>query len=322
MCWYGLYRVMKFHPVLQAKYRQWLELSPWTNRLPLPLGPVMFVWQDAVLIAAVTALGSMRYATAPLAPFTAFATTYAVAACVPLLQLKRVAECVAIVVLLPLMIPYTHATNVRFDIAGACFLIAQFGMWRTLAKFRWPRETTKPSSGWLGFPMNMLGPIDSMNRVPVGAGLGMALIIGWWVAVIGLAVPELSESRSAATVHDICWIWAVLCALVRMLIYCATYLPPTSLWGAIRTGRLIIPRYHYILISPALVAASGWVVPGALAALAVPAPILLAISLTVTLALALELGPTFDHWRLTGAYRMHSKAQRQQRRPGQLCEAA
>jgi hypothetical protein len=70
------------------------------------------------------------------------------------------------------------------------------------------------------------------------------------------------------------------------------------------------------------VAASGWVVPGALAALAVPAPILLAISLTVTLALALELGPTFDHWRLTGAYRMHSKAQRQQRRPGQLCEAA
>src|SRR2546430_2449077 len=71
MCWYGLYRVMKFHPVVQAKYRQWLELSPWTNRLPLPLGPVMFVWQDAVLIGAVTALASMRYGIAPLAPLTA-----------------------------------------------------------------------------------------------------------------------------------------------------------------------------------------------------------------------------------------------------------
>src|SRR4051794_3175520 len=55
MGWYGAYRALKFHPVVHSKYRQWLELSPWTNRLPLPLGPVMFVWQDALLIAAVSA---------------------------------------------------------------------------------------------------------------------------------------------------------------------------------------------------------------------------------------------------------------------------
>ena len=39
ICYYGVQRVLRYHPVHRPSYRQWLELSPWTHHLRLPLGP-------------------------------------------------------------------------------------------------------------------------------------------------------------------------------------------------------------------------------------------------------------------------------------------
>src|SRR4051812_16452009 len=278
MGWYGAYRALKFHPVVHSKYRQWLELSPWTNRLPLPLGPVMFGWQDALLIAAVSALASLRYGVAPLMPFTAFATIYAVFACLPLLMLKRGAECIAIVVLLPLMILFGHRGNMRFDVAGVCFMIAQIGMWQTLAKFPWPRETPKPPTDWLGFPVNKLGPIASVHRIEPGVGTGFALIIGWWIAAITLTVPEMSAPGMVNSIRGVCIIAAGLMALIRFGLYCGTYGSPITLWGRIWTGRWLIPNYDYVLIAPLIVACSGVVLPQIGLWLGLSNPLILATS--------------------------------------------
>ncbi|OYW17107.1 MAG: hypothetical protein B7Z55_13195, partial [Planctomycetales bacterium 12-60-4] len=49
---YGAHRVLTFHPANDPDYRQWLECSPWTPRMPLPMGPVHLVLQDFVILAA------------------------------------------------------------------------------------------------------------------------------------------------------------------------------------------------------------------------------------------------------------------------------
>src|SRR6266487_2602254 len=55
---YALYRLWRFHPACNQPYAAWLKLSPWTADKPLPLGPIHLVWQDAVVVGALTALAT------------------------------------------------------------------------------------------------------------------------------------------------------------------------------------------------------------------------------------------------------------------------
>ena len=56
---YGIYRVVKFHPDTNQRYRDWLATTPWTYGKPLPLGPLRLVWEDAVIIACLIGVAIM-----------------------------------------------------------------------------------------------------------------------------------------------------------------------------------------------------------------------------------------------------------------------
>src|SRR5262245_8847594 len=45
-----LMRVPARHPAGNKQYRRWLETSPWSDRLPPPLGPATPAWKDALLM--------------------------------------------------------------------------------------------------------------------------------------------------------------------------------------------------------------------------------------------------------------------------------
>ncbi|HET6880701.1 MAG TPA: hypothetical protein VFI31_11130, partial [Pirellulales bacterium] len=44
----GVQRVWEFHPLFHEDYRNWLRLTPWTSRSPLPVGPIHLLPQDAL----------------------------------------------------------------------------------------------------------------------------------------------------------------------------------------------------------------------------------------------------------------------------------
>ena len=73
---FGVYRVFRFHPVFCGDYHDWLRLSPWNLRKPLPLGPVHLTPQDGLLLALLTILQldapALPLATLPLTFFTAY----------------------------------------------------------------------------------------------------------------------------------------------------------------------------------------------------------------------------------------------------------
>src|ERR1043166_456619 len=51
---YALFRLGRFHPACNHGYAAWLKSSPWTPDKPLPFGPLHLVWQDFVVISAIT----------------------------------------------------------------------------------------------------------------------------------------------------------------------------------------------------------------------------------------------------------------------------
>ena len=254
MCFYGAQRIFRFHPIFRPRYRQWLELSPWNHRLPLPLGPVLLSWQDVLMVGAVSYAAAARYRVHPFVTVAGFATAYSIAACLPMAACKRRAEPLAIIVLLPLMILDWDHLAARLIVAASCFLLAQVGLRRTLVDFPWPRAVATAKTEWLGFPVNRLGPIATANRVPPGMGVLVALLIGWWTAAMFLRIPDLALRRALVTTVNACMAIAGGLGLMRVAIYCGYYRWPLGLFGRLRTGRLIIPRFDYVFISPLVVA--------------------------------------------------------------------
>ena len=53
---YAFHRLWRFHPACNQAYAAWLKSTPWTANKPLPLGPVHWVWQDAVVLGTLTAI--------------------------------------------------------------------------------------------------------------------------------------------------------------------------------------------------------------------------------------------------------------------------
>ena len=56
---HGISRVIGFHPIWQTDYRIWLESAPWTNRKPLPLGPVELRWEDGLILGPIILLSAI-----------------------------------------------------------------------------------------------------------------------------------------------------------------------------------------------------------------------------------------------------------------------
>ncbi len=316
---YAAYRVFGFHPLFQLEYQDWLRSSPWTFEKPLPFGPVQIVPQDLLVVGIMTAFSLLHVEATPfIIPATFLITYVSSIACVALiLGMFRKAYLIAFglgVVVYYHNIPWLSAV-VLLGLYGVAWQVIE----ESLRKFRnWDEEwlgersflkfniKDAPQRKNLGWPHDLMAPVKLSDSLAQTTVVAVALLAGWWSFVL-LDVLNDEVYRLPNQGNPTPLLVGVACylAVFRLFAYCGNYASPISLPGRIFTGRLIIPRYDYVFIAPAmallitpllLLAAYYWewnydyVVP----------------FIVFVQFYCLGQGPSFDTWKLTGHHRIRA----------------
>lgn len=321
---HGLLRALLFHPVFRPGYRSWLELTPWTSRKPLPLGPVELVWEDGMFLAPLILICNTL--PLPLAPqlLCAFLLAHLLAVDLSLWFTRSRGFAYATAFGLGLAVWTWREPITCLVVLAATYAMAYEGLRRALARFPWhPRGEARPMRSFLlkeFFGANLMEAFGA-NRDPCGwphdrmmgdvihcpgvrradAFLGTALACWWFYALVSLLTePAAREGISAGA-----FALAVLVSYVgRMSAYIQAYVPPLTLWARIRTNRWIIPNYDRVFIAPACPPLAALAVVVLLGACGVPAPARYTVAGGTAILAALITPPRLREWRLTGGHRI------------------
>jgi hypothetical protein len=153
----------------------------------------------------------------------------------------------------------------------------------------------------LGWPFLWLSPKIECNSVSTSTSFFVSTLIGWWIycAIIGFEVP----SSPAAIL-----LFAAVAALVRFAIYCSGLGPSFNLWGRLASGRIIVPGFDQVAVTP-LIALALTIAGGV--AIRHSGSWYPATSACVVGLLCFALlagGPTMRKWILTGQHRYRAPA--------------
>jgi hypothetical protein len=313
---YGLGRLCKYHPSWHPAYAKWLEQTPWHAAKPLPLGPVQWEWRDVLPIAAIALLAHFHLGTNPAIPLALMAFSYLVVAAVTLANSKAPAPAVVLAFGLPVMVLLMDRPAHALLAALPLLAVAALGVRQSMARFPWKAEeaptglptTQSLRSESLGWPLDRIAPKPMAESVSQGAGWLFGALIGWWLFVLltrfGLGDDATSQSFAFEPIYRALVIAAGALAFLRALRYAMGHRWPISLLSRVLSGRLILPRYDYIVLAPVCVALVGVVTPPVLRAAGLRVEAIAGVTLTLVIAAALNLGPTVRSWSLTGAYHM------------------
>lgn len=309
---YGAFRVLGFHPFYRPEYRAWLELTPWTHRRPLPVGPVSIAWEDGVVLSLLCLFATVTPGGEPLRLLILF--LFAFLACLtPALAWTGARACgYGLAFGLGLVLHLWPDPLAALLTVTLLALVAHLALWRSLRRFPWPLDWQKKAvaattGGQLDlksvWPYSQLGPkpIDSPGLGGLDAVL-IGALAGWWLYV-GPGFVVGPRGRVGLTM-TLCLEFLIFIAPARLLTYVVGYAPPISLWGRLVTRRWIIPGYDVVFVAP-------------LCALLVPAAVFYEMMragfapdvtgpacVALSLALALGMGPSLERWRLTGRHRI------------------
>lgn len=94
-------------------------------------------------------------------------------------------------------------------------------------------------------------------------------------------------------------------AIGRLGIYLnGGHLPPISLWGRLRTGRLIIPKYDAVFLAPLVALLAGFAVFLIGVSLGINPLYFGPVEVIITLMILLIMGPKLKEWQLTAPCRI------------------
>ncbi len=331
---YAVYRVVAFHPLTRVGYARWLRSTPWTRRQPLPLGPIHLVGQDVVIVGAMALLAGIGDRGWEIALFVGqvFTACYLLALGVCLAGTGERGFAYATGFGLGLAVRLWQGAPLSLAAAGATYAVAWVGLRRSMARFPWESESERgtyfpgkqpaliPPDG-LGWPFARLGPrvaatltthdatfLEALRgpRAPAALPTRDAVLLGalggWWVHCAGWLTPVPGERTDWFQMVP----GVVLCLfpLGRLLWYCASYRPPISLWGRIRTGHWVIPGYDRVLVAPLLAWAAGTLLALVLHSVHVGVEVWAPVVIAFVLATVLGVGPGRREWQLTGQHRM------------------
>jgi hypothetical protein len=163
----------------------------------------------------------------------------------------------------------------------------------------------------LKFPSGVLGwPFEALRSEPAGPEapwpklLIGALLVGWLAYAIDYRMAAADQADLSGT-ESVLFTVGVGMALIRMVRYQVGYASPRPIWARLVTGRLIVPGYDYVLLTPLATVIAGT----GLAILAPPVrwiyePVYVGGSIALLILIAVGGGPTLVGWRLTGGHRM------------------
>jgi hypothetical protein len=323
---YAAFRLVRFHPACNRAYAGWLKLSPWTADQPLPAGPVHLVWQDATVVGVLTALAIWHHVPA-LLPVTVFILIYLAGFTLLLVLTRRWGPCLVLGFLWPtLMLPEVAPAlpggpglpAVSILIVIVC--VIWYGHRRSLSAFPW--EFIKISSrsiaqaeiriqglgtpsgagtqSNLGWPYLMLSPKVQPPAISQRTNLALGALAGWWCFCI---IRASDMDPVPAAVLLVCAVFAVM---IRLLVYIIGTAPPFNIWGRIATGRIVVPGFDKVFVTPLAVVV--WAMIGGIIINRSGAwyPVAESVVVAVLWWVLFGGGPTLRSWALTGQVRVRA----------------
>ena len=302
---YAVYRLARFHPFCNRGYRAWLTLTPWTAEKPLPLGPVHLVWQDAIVIGALTAIAGWHAHVNPLLPAGVFGLVYFGGMTLLLNVTSCPASCLLLGFLWPaLMLPAVSGWPMLGLIVVLLAVIwhgyrkslKALPLARRSEKSIWQTELSVDSVSNVGWPYKWLSPKFSFNPVPISTSIFLSILIGWWYycAIVRLQFPPM---------HGLIAVFAALAALIRLVFYCRSITPSCNLWGRLVMGRFIVPGFDQVFLTPLAVVLLAIVGDVVINRSGTWYPEAEACVFALLWFVLLGGGPTYRKWILTGQHR-------------------
>ncbi|HEY2253826.1 MAG TPA: hypothetical protein VGH74_22280 [Planctomycetaceae bacterium] len=316
---YGIGRAFGFHPAFNPDYYKWLTASPWTNRKPLPAGPVHLVFQDVVLLAILAGVAWLRHPAISLPLLvTKFLMSYEFGLCMSFRILSRPWSAYAIAFGFGLVVLIWPWPLLALAVAAAIYVVSLAGLILSLNDFEnWDLSHIEGSQfitlsqqkaidrmrqNILGWPFDCIRPTDVAPSMSYVNGTMLSLLLGWWTFVLLARLPELPHPELWGTL--LLGYFSLGVISVRLARYCWGYAPPISLWGRIFTLRWIIPGYDQVFLTPITILVAT--VSGGYLIGQFPEFIILIVpgAVFVIFFCALNLGPSLKRWRLTGNHRL------------------
>ncbi len=313
---YAFFRLVRFHPVCNQAHADWLKSTPWTAERPLPMGPVHPVFQDVILIAALMAIAKFHAHADPFSPAIVFFFIYLIGMTFLLAATRQWLSCLLLGFLWPtLMLPEVNGWTVAFLLV--CIVIVIWdGHRRSLRSFPWNFRSlfNRPASSVfqtdirldfgslngavqssLGWPLMALSPKLKSVTMSQSVCISLAALFGWWSYC-------LLRSTNAEPTPELFMIFAFIAAFMRLGIYLNGTTAPFHFWARFVWGRILVPGYDQIFLTPVFVAIVG--ILGA--TLIKHSGSAFALSESGTFAfiwyLLLAGGPTLQAWALTGQH--------------------
>ncbi|MBV10688.1 hypothetical protein [Rubinisphaera sp.] len=271
---YGIFRASAFSPFLRNEYRDWLLTTPWRYGKPLPLGPLRLIPQDVFIVLFLVILGLYRPPEPQLIIRIPFVFLFAYTLC-SIFSFVVARHWFVMYVLafgltstpLLLFLPFGYAEVaivLLYTVAWLGFreilinLPVQADTFTTNFNYSFlmDAETEARYTNKLGNPFDQLRPDLPPWQLPRWHGVMISLLIGTFY-YSGLSVISLASGQPGV-MDDIAFgNFPMMCMMIFVAfgVYLVTmtnnHLPPLSLLGRLRTGRLLIPSYDRVY-SPAL----------------------------------------------------------------------
>jgi hypothetical protein len=322
---YAVYRLWRFHPACNREYAAWLSLSPWTAARPLPLGPIHLVWQDLVVLAALCLIAGWHARVDPMNLLAVFGLIYLGGLTCLLAVTRRWAQCVMLGFLWPALMLPAAAGWPTAGLIVAIALVVWHGQRQSLRTFPWGFLDQRRAGGGstsllhaevhIGAPINPASgkpyqvgwPWAALSPKPVGHSIGfstsfwLSALVGWWMfCALARLQPE--------PFPEFILLFGLSAAGMRLLIYCAAVVTPFNLWSRIATGRLVIPGFDRVFVTPAVAVLAATI--GGMVVRRSGTWLLVAESAVVAVVCFVLLagGPTLQNWLLTGQHRFRVPA--------------
>ncbi len=323
---YAFFRLWRFHPKCSPAYCAWLEQSPWTASKPLPLGPIHLVWQDAIVIGALAALAHWHAHASPTVPLIAFGMTYLCVLNLLLAMTRRWTSCLVLGFLWPtLLLPGAKGWP-AIAVITAIIVVLWHGVRASLRAFPrgFSQTSTNPmgqrpssllqmqldvripvlssasfdtSTKAIGWPYLVLSPKAESPSVSTRTSFFLGLLVGWWTYCLSILAED-------ALIPGFILFLGIILAGMRLLVYCKNVATPFNIWGRFATGRLVVPGFDRVFVTPLGVIALAILGGALMRRMGEESQAAAGAGMVGLLWFVLFAGgPTLRNWLLTGQHR-------------------
>jgi len=321
LLFYGLCRGVS--PYTNPDYLKWLESTPWTLNLPLPLcSPINLIWQDAVVVGCAMLLWSWGGIVSVL-----YLPVFFVA---PRL-FQRIVTNIGWVfnwgffipaALLLAIVPVYDNPPLVFALALAAELVTTAAMRKGLRRFplmlaTWQQHNRRRhadcehrSETMNGWPL-VEGDLSDRDGILSATSLkAYTAVLSGWATFCMLYHLSIGGEHLA-----FCWFVymavAFSLALVRTNLYCNGFDCPLSLWVRLVKWRWIVPGYDKVFVTPLVIVAIGLFVPLGVECVTGSIKIAMAVGIAAVVSATFFLGPSLERWQYLGQHGISGTVSRQ-----------